>query len=205
MKALLLILICSISVLADGINKPKPKRKPKPKVHKVEGIKVTPLPKAPKPPEMLTTKYDELLGYPYLRPLQPLNEIPAIKPEVLTTSEVAVYPFDETRRPKLWFLLIGTAAIPFLIPRGDDSPIPTPFAAPPQVVPVDINPTTGPTPGSSPSPSSSPSSSPGPSPGINPTTSEVPEPTSIVLFVSGMAMIFRRRIRAAAHHIRTRS
>ena len=193
MKALLLILICSISVLADGINKPK--RKPKPKVHKVQGIKVTPLPKPPKPPEMLTTKYDELLGYPYLKPLAPLNDVPPVPPELITTSEVAVYPFEETHRPKLWFLLIGTAAIPFLIPHDDDNPVPTPFSVPPSAVPFEVNPTTGPTPGSSP----------GSSPGVNPTASEVPEPTSIVLFVTGMGMIFRKKIRAAAHRIRKRS
>ena len=195
MKVLLLILICSISVFADGINKPKPKRK----VHKVQGIKIdnTPKVKPVKPPEMLTTKYDELLGYPFLKPLQPLNEIPALPPEILTTSEVAVYPFEETHRPKLWFLLIGTAAIPFLIPHGDDTPIPTPFSAPPQVVPVDVNPTTGP------SPSPSPGSSPGP-PAPREIT-EVPEPTSVLLFVTGMAMIFRKKIKGTALRIGTRN
>jgi len=182
MKALLLILVCSISVLADGINKPKPKPKPRPKVHKVQGIKVTPLPKPPKPPELLTTQYDELLGYPFLRPLQPFNEVPALKPEILTTSEVAIYPFDETRRPKLWFLLIGTAAIPFLISHGEDSP-PITLVPTPGIVPFDVPPT-----GSS-------------SPNV---TTPVPEPTSVILFVTGMAMIFRRKVKDAARQLKTR-
>jgi len=198
MKALLLILICSISVFADGINKPKPK--PKRKVHKVQGIKIenTPKMKPIKPPEMLTTKYDELLNYPFLRPMLPLNEIPPIRPEILTTSDVAVYPFEETHRPKLWFLLIGAAAIPFLIPHDSDTPPPIITGPTPGVVPV-INPTTGP----SPSPTPTPDSSPGPGPGPKEIT-EVPEPTSVVLFVTGMAMIFRKKVRSAANRLRTK-
>jgi hypothetical protein len=191
MKALLLILICAITVLADGVNKPKPKPKPRRKVHKVEGIKVTPLPKPPKPPEMLTTKYDELLGYPFLKPLQPLNEIPPMKPEVITMSEVAVYPFEETHRPKLWFLLIGTAAIPFLIPHGEDNVPPNVIVPPPPGVPFDVTPTASPSPGSSPVV-------------VPQGTSEVPEPSSIILFVSGVAMLFRKKIKSAALNLKSK-
>jgi len=183
MRAILLILICSVSVLADGVNKPK--RKPKRKaVTQATKVVVTPKAHTVKPPQLLTTKYDELLNYPFLRPLQPLNDIPPIKPEVITTREVAVYPFEESHKPKFWFLLIGAAAIPFLVPHGDNPP-PIAFV-PPEITPF-VNPTTGPT------PSSSPISSPGPTPEVVPTTT-VPEPTSIILFVSGLAILVKRKV-----------
>ena len=195
MKAILLILLCSVSVLADGVNRPKRKVKPKRKAEQSQATKVvvTPKLKPIKPPELLTTKYDELLGYPFLRPLLPLNDIPPLKAEVLETREVAVYPFEESHKPKFWFLLIGAAAIPFLIPHGDNPP---PIVlVPPQITPFSINPTTGPTPGSTPTPT------PGSSPEVVP-TSTVPEPTSIILFVSGLAILVKRRV--TGHLIKTR-
>jgi hypothetical protein len=177
MRAILLILVCCVTVLADGVNKPK--RKPKHKVQQVKAVKVeTPKVKPVKPPDLLTTKYDELLGYPYSRPLQPLLDIPPLKSELITTSQVAVYPFEESRKSKLWFLLIGTAAIPFLIPNHEDSPTPITLGPTPQVGPLTINPTTGP-----------------------PTTT-VPEPASVVLFVTGLAIILKRKV--TAHLIKTR-
>jgi hypothetical protein len=189
MRAILLILLCAVSVLADGVNKPKRKPKPKRKAE-TQATKVVVTPKAHpvKPPELLTTKYDELLNYPFLRPLQPLNEIPTIKPEVITTREVAVYPFEESRKPKFWFLLIGAAAIPFLVPHGDgNTPPPIAFVPPPEITPFGVNPTPSPTAG--------------PTPEVGPTTT-VPEPTSVILFVSGLAIMLRRKV--AAHLIKTR-
>jgi hypothetical protein len=180
MRAILLILVCSLSVLADGINKPKPK--PKRKVHKVQQTKVvkveTPKVAPVKPMGLLATKYDELLGYPYLRPLQAPLDVPPLTPELITTSQMAVYPFEESRRPKLWFLLIGTAAIPFLIPHSEDSPTPIDLVPTPQSGPLTINPVTAPTP-----------------------TTPVPEPTSIVLFITGLAIILKRKV--IGHLIKT--
>jgi len=188
MKAILLILLCSVSVLADGVNTPKRKRRPKRKAEQSQATKVVVTPKAHpvKLPELLTTKYDELLGYPYQRPLLPLNDIPPLKPEVIETREVAVYPFEESHKPKFWFLLIGAAAIPFLVPHGHGD-TPPPIVSPPQITPFVVNPTTGPTPG--------------PTPEVVPTTT-VPEPTSIVLFVSGLAILLKRRV--TGHLIKTR-
>jgi hypothetical protein len=204
MRAILLVLLCSVSVLADGINKPKHKHKPKRKAVKTEVTKVVvkPIVKPIKPPELLTTKYDEVLGYPFMRPLQPLNNIPPLKPELITTREVAEYPFEESHKPKFLFILIGAAAIPFLIPHGDNTPPPIAFV-PPQITPFGVNPTTGPTPdstpGSTPVPIPEPRSV--PTPEVVPTTT-VPEPTSIILFVSGLAIMLRRRV--TAHFIKTR-
>ena len=188
MRAILLILLCAVSVLADGVNKPK--RKPKRKaVTQATKVVVTPKAHPIKPPALLTTKYDVLLNYPFLRPLRPLNDIPPVKPEVITTREVAQYPFEESRKPKFWFLLIGAAAIPFLVPHGDN---PQPIAfVPPEITPF-INPTTGPTPSSSPGSSPTPTPEAEPRGGPPPTT--VPEPTSIILFVSGLAILLKRRV-----------
>jgi hypothetical protein len=135
LPCLALLTISSIC-MADGVNKPKKKR------HKAAVVKQDTKPAAkPKLPSLLTSKYD-LIAEPFVRPLRPLNEIPPLPAEVLVTTETRVYDFEEDKKPKWAWLLLGTAAIPFLIPHGHDDVIPVPPVGPaPQIAPQSVPPT----------------------------------------------------------------
>lgn len=120
---ILLLLMLAHPAFGDGINKPKKK------VHKtvpVKKVTVIPQPKTPKPPSILTTKDMDLLASIEPKPLQPLLDIPALPPIVITTTETNTWTFDEDKKCKYCFFLLGAAVIPFLIPHGDEVPTPTP-------------------------------------------------------------------------------
>lgn len=165
MKTILVIVLCAVTVLGDGVNRKKRKPIPKRRVPVTKTVKTTPKPKLP---SLLTTTQQELLVSVNPRPPLPLLDLPPFTP-IVTESTVSTFPFEVDNDGKPWWLLAGFAVVPFLFIGGDDDavlpPTPTQFSVNPVINPV-----------------------------INPVTvSEVPEPATLGLLLTGLVAVAVRR------------
>ncbi len=166
MRLLIVILMLALAApvaLGDGMPKKK-RRHRRPKV-----VKVVRKPK-PRQPSLLWTDFEQAVS-PRMRPLLPLldipeypaPELPALTPWTETTVEV--YPFEEHKKGLAWWwwLPIGGAAVG-VIAHGGSHPGNVP-------IPVVVVP-----------PTSTPTETPKPQ--------EVPEPSSLVLLLTGISLVY---------------